>query len=80
MAARLKHYFTMHKGNDQRSEPYIGHFLWQYSRNMDKFRRSSRFCPFFISLGMLRMAKLNIVPDDSSYIFQVAVAYLRAEH
>ena len=80
VAAELKHYFAMHKGNDQRAEPYIGHFLWHYSKSRDEFRRISEVLPFFISLGLLRMARLNIGPDDSSYIFREAVACLRAKH
>jgi Ser/Thr protein kinase RdoA (MazF antagonist) len=80
VAAELKHYFAMHKGNDQRAEPYIGHFLWHYCRSMEEFRRTTQALPFFISLGMLRMARLNKGPVDSSYIFREAVACLRAKH
>jgi Ser/Thr protein kinase RdoA (MazF antagonist) len=59
VAAELKHYFAMHKGNDQRAEPYIGHFLWHYSRSMEEFRRTTQALPFFISLGLLRMASTS---------------------
>ena len=51
VAAELKHYFAMHKGNDQRAEPYIGHFLSHYSKSMDEFRRISEVLPFFIQPG-----------------------------
>ncbi|VVB64546.1 Uncharacterised protein [uncultured archaeon] len=80
VAAELKHYFAMHKGNDQRAEPYIGHFLWHYSRSMEEFRRITQALPFFISLGLLRMARLKIGPEDSSYIFREAMICLRAKH
>lgn len=80
VAAELKHYFAMHKGNDKRAEPYIGHFLWHYSRSQEEFYRITRALPFFMSLGLLRMARLGIGPEDSSYIFREAWACLRSLH
>jgi hypothetical protein len=69
----------MHKGNDQRAEPYIGHFLWHYSKSLEEFRRITLVLPFFVSLGLLRMARLAIGPEDSSYIFREAMACLRTK-
>jgi tRNA A-37 threonylcarbamoyl transferase component Bud32 len=80
VAAELKHYFAIHKGNDKRAESYIGHFLWHYSRSEDEFRRITRALPFFMSLGLLRMARLKLGPQDSSYVFREATACLRARH
>ena len=77
VAAELKHYFALHKGNDQRAEPYIGHFLWHYSRNMEEFRRITQSLPFFMALGLLRMSRLGIDPDNSAYIHKEATACLR---
>jgi hypothetical protein len=78
VAAELKHYFAMHKGNDQRAEPYIGHFIWHYSKSQEEFYRITRALPFFMSLGLLRMARLGIGPEDSTYIFREAWACLKS--
>jgi hypothetical protein len=77
VAAELKHYFARHKGNDQRAEPYIGHFLWHYSRDKAEFRRITQALPFFMSMGLLRMARLK---PNSSYIFKEALACLRLKY
>jgi tRNA A-37 threonylcarbamoyl transferase component Bud32 len=77
VAAELKHYFARHKGNDQRAEPYIGHFLWHYSRDKAEFRRITQALPFFMSMGLLRMARLK---PNLSYIFKEALACLRLKY
>lgn len=78
IAANLKHYFAMHKGDDQRAEPYIGHFLWHLSQSMEVFRRITNALPFFMELGLRRMGSLGIDPDNSAYIHREAIACLKA--
>ncbi len=78
MAAELKHYFAMHKGDGQSAEPYIGHFLWHYSQSMEEFRRITNALPFFMALGLLRMGRLGIDPDNSAFIHREAMACLKA--
>lgn len=78
MAAELKHYFAMHKKDDSRAEPYIGHFLWQYSRGITEFKDVTRVLPFYMSLGLLRMNRLRIDPDDGEYVLKEAIACLKA--
>jgi aminoglycoside phosphotransferase (APT) family kinase protein len=80
VAAELKHFFAWQKGNDQRAEPYIGHFLWHYSRDEAEFHRITQALPFFMSQGLLRMARLGIDPDRSAYIFREALACLMVKH
>ncbi len=80
VAAELKHYFALHKGDDRRAELYIGHFLWHYSSSMEEFRRITQALPFFMALGLLRMGRLGIDPDNSAYIHNEATACLRARH
>lgn len=58
IAAELKHYFAFYKNDGQRAEPYIGHFLWHYSRGEQEFERITRALPFFMALGLLRMVRL----------------------
>lgn len=77
VAAELKHYFAGHKGNDMRAEPYIGHFLWHYSRGESEFRRVTQALPFFMSMGLLRIARLGF---NSSFIFKEALACLRLKY
>jgi tRNA A-37 threonylcarbamoyl transferase component Bud32 len=78
VAAELKHYFALHRNNGERAEPYIGHFLWHYSRSEDEFRRITRALPFFMALGYLRMARLGIDADGNNFVFREATACLRA--
>jgi tRNA A-37 threonylcarbamoyl transferase component Bud32 len=81
MAAELKHYFALHKKDGSKAEPYIGHFLWQYSKNLAEFQRITRILPFFMSLGLLRMDRLKIDPDHGNFIFRESMACLRSiEH
>lgn len=80
VAAELKYYFTIHRGDGQRAEPYIGHFLWHYSRSESEFRRITSALPFFMAMGLLRMGKLERKRNWSAFIFQEALACLRAKH
>lgn len=77
VAAELKYHFAAHKGNDQRAEPYIGHFLWHYSQSLDEFRRVTQALPFFMSMGFFRMARLGF---DKAYLFREAIACLRSKY
>lgn len=77
VAAELKHSFARYKGNDQRAEPYIGHFIWHYSRNLDEFRRITQALPFFMSMGLFRMARLGF---NSSYILKEALACMKLKY
>jgi len=78
MAAELKHFFGMHKKDDSKAEPYIGHFLWQYSRGLSEFKSFTRILPFYMSLGLLRMNRLRIDPDRGEYILREAISCLKA--
>ncbi len=77
MAAELKNYFAWKKNNPGLAEPYIGHFLWHYSRNLEEFRYITKILPFFMSLGWLRMARLGFA---SPFVFKEALACLRLKH
>lgn len=77
MAAELKHYFAIHKNNEDKAELYIGHFLWRYSKSEDEFHRITKTLPFFMALGLLRMARLGA---DNEYTFRKAIDCLKAIH
>ncbi len=76
IAAELKHFFARHKGDDQRAEPYIGHFLWHYSHGIDEFKRITQTLPFFMSMGLLRTARLGF---NRPYLLKEALACLRSK-
>jgi tRNA A-37 threonylcarbamoyl transferase component Bud32 len=78
VAAELKCYFAMHRKDGQKAEPYIGHFLWHYSQNEAEFRRITQAVPFFMSLGLLRMARLGLGQRHRAFVFDEAIACLEA--
>jgi len=78
IAAELKFFFANHRGDERMAEPYIGHFLWQYSRNEQEFHAITRALPFFMSLGLLRMARLGQKADHRANIFREAKACLES--
>ena len=78
IAAELKHYFALHKKCGDRAEPYIGHFIWKYCKSEDEFRTVTKALPFFMSMGLLRIARLQIDPDHGAYVFNEALACLKA--
>lgn len=78
VAAELKNYFAIHRGDAGRAEPYIGHYLWKYSRNEQEFHAITRALPFFMSLGLLRMARLRLGANHRDYVFREAKACLES--
>ena len=75
-AAEIKHFFAIHRNDPRRAEPYIGHYLWRYSNNESEFYMNTRALPFFMSLGLLRLARLGLGAKHRAYIFQEAEACL----
>ena len=78
VAAELKNYYAIQRGDARMAEPYIGHFLWQYSHNEQEFHAIARALPFFISLGLLRMARMKLGTDHRRFIFREAEACLQS--
>lgn len=78
VAAELKFYFAFHRGGGRNAEPYIGHYLWRYARNEPEFYAITRVLPFFMSQGLLRMAKLGLGPDERAFVFREAEACLES--
>ena len=78
VAAELKNYFAIHRGDARRAEPYIGHYLWKYSLNEPEFHAITRALPFFMSFGLLRMARLRLGADHRDYVFREAKACLES--
>jgi tRNA A-37 threonylcarbamoyl transferase component Bud32 len=59
LTAELKNEFELHKGGGWKAEPYIGNFLWEYSRDEKDFKYITRVLPFFMGIGLLRSARLH---------------------
>ncbi len=78
VAAELKFYFAVHRGDGRMAEPYIGHYLWRYSRNEPEFYAITRALPFFMSQGLLRMARLRLGSDERAFVFREAEACLES--
>ncbi len=78
VAAELKNFFAIHKGDARMAEPFIGHFLWQYSHSEEEFHAITRALPFFMSLGLLRMARMKLGADHRDYVFREAKACLES--
>jgi len=63
MAAELKHHLMWRTGNGWAAEPFIGHFLWEYSvdhRNRggaQSFHDITGRIPLYMALGLLRIAR-----------------------
>lgn len=77
VAAELKKFFGYNRRDPARAEPYIGHFLWQYSRGEEDFFRITGALPFFMSLGLVRMARWGGSSDQRAYLLREAEACLR---
>lgn len=59
LTAELKNEFELNKGGGWKAEPYIGNFLWEYSRDEKDFANITRVLPFFMSIGLLRCARIH---------------------
>ncbi len=60
IVAELKHHFMLRIGDHWAAEPFIGHFLWEYTVNYGDttlFNGITRRIPIYMALGLLRIAK-----------------------
>lgn len=78
MAAELKKYFGLSRRSGYRAEHYIGHLLWNYSRSENEFYRIAGALPFFMSLGLLRMARWGLNSNHRDYLIHEAKACLKS--
>ena len=77
LTAELKNEFERHKGGDWKAEPYIGNFLWEYSKDEKDFINITRVLPFFMSIGLLRSARLH-QGNYRNYLIKEACECLKA--
>jgi hypothetical protein len=55
-------------GHKRRAEPFIGHFLWEYSRHCPDrdlvFKKITERVPYYMGLTLLRIARNDYVTTD----------------
>ena len=68
VAGELQHAF-MREGEKGRAEPFIGHFLWEYSCHFPERRQTfasiTERAPYYMALNLLRIARNDYI--DSGY-------------
>ncbi len=77
LTAELKNEFEWHKGGDWKAEPYIRNFLWEYNKDQKDFTYITRVLPFFMSIGLLRSARIH-QGSHRNYLIREARECLRA--
>jgi len=67
LCGELKHCFMLTTGNPARSEPFIGHFLWEYAGHFPDRKRAfdaiTARLPFYLGLTLLRIARNHWLDD-----------------
>lgn len=65
IAGELKHFFMRATGNRNAADPFIGHFLWEYSCHFPDrdrtFQSITGRTPFYMGMTLLRIARNNWV-------------------
>jgi tRNA A-37 threonylcarbamoyl transferase component Bud32 len=79
MAAEIKNSFALSKGSDDKAEPYIGHFIWNYCQEEGQFQEITRTLPFFMAFGLLRIARLHVSSNHRAYLYKEALACLNSK-
>jgi aminoglycoside phosphotransferase (APT) family kinase protein len=68
VAGELQHAFMSATGDQRRAEPFIGHFLWEYSCHFPDrhatFDSITSRVPFYMGLNLLRVARNDYVDSD----------------
>ena len=68
VAGELQHAFLSATGDWRRAEPFIGHFLWEYSCHFPDrdatFRSVSSRLPYYMALNLLRVARNDYIDRE----------------
>ena len=78
LCSEMKNYFELNKGSGANAEPYIGHFLWHYSKDPYDFHYVTKVLHFFMSLGHMRTARLYRHYPHYDYLIKEAIECLKA--
>jgi hypothetical protein len=70
VAGELLHSFMSATGDERRAEPFIGHFLWEYSCHFPDRQKAFDSIvartPYYMGLNLLRIARNSYVSHDYS--------------
>jgi hypothetical protein len=68
VAGELQHAFMSAVGDRHRAEPFIGHFLWEYSCHFPDRERTfesiTARAPYYMALNLLRIARNDYISRD----------------
>lgn len=68
ICGEIKHYCMQYGGSKDLAEPFIGHFLWEYSCHFPDRHRAfasiTRRVPFYMGLTLLRVARNSWINND----------------
>jgi hypothetical protein len=68
VAGEIKHFFMQYTGDKLKAEPFIGHFLWEYSSHFpdrnSAFESITRRVPFYMGLTLLRIARNSWITGE----------------
>ena len=68
VAGELQHAFMRDSGDWRRAEPFIGHFLWEYSCHFPDRERTFESitgrAPYYMALNLLRIARNGYIGQD----------------
>jgi aminoglycoside phosphotransferase (APT) family kinase protein len=83
VAGELQHAFMSAVGDWRCAEPFIGHFLWEYSCHFPDRQRTfesiTARLPFYMALNLLRIARNGYIdPDYGGRLVDQAKVLLRA--
>jgi Ser/Thr protein kinase RdoA (MazF antagonist) len=83
VAGELQHAFMGAGGDRDRAEPFLGHFLWEYSCHFPDRQRTfesiTARLPFYMALNLLRIARNDYIDVDySGRLVEQAKLLLRA--
>jgi Phosphotransferase enzyme family len=83
VSGELQHAFMSATGDWRRAEPFIGHFLWEYSCHFPDRRRTfasiTARAPYYMAVNLLRVARNDyIAPDYGGRLVARAKTLLQA--
>jgi len=65
VAGELQHAFMRDSGDQHRADPFVGHFLWEYSRHFPDrqrmFESVKARAPYYMALNLLRIARNDYI-------------------
>jgi aminoglycoside phosphotransferase (APT) family kinase protein len=68
VAGELQHAFMRDSGDRHRAEPFIEHFVWEYSRHFpdreQTFESITARAPYYMALNLLRIARNDYIGQD----------------